>query len=376
LLHRVLDKAPNYEIGEVDTSLKDLKSWYEFHLSDTDIYSALTGEIAEAYECLFQFEITRDGRRLVHVHDLCNTCRCGYRGDFHDACPVCGGRDFSGAYGRDTTILVSKDNLAASASIESNKDRLKNCFRVSGGDDIMTAAVAGCNPNGSNYFWDFSVEMLETMPEELRDKLEQYNREYQAYRTAEPFAFDTRHVREYNEAVRYVNEKSGKSVMNGSGSMADQMYGSRKAGFRGLPEAAPQAVGYDSLMALLYDAEDLKLYLQHGMMPVPSLERQTIEEAVSALTEAALSPVAVSNPAGAKDSIVSNAVIGRAKTYVNTALYRIAAEPAEGAGFYTPPFGDGEAGTWRGHITLTSIADKTKTKKTGLLTIRVNGDYE
>ena len=364
LLHRVLDKAPNYEIGEVDTSLKDLKSWYEFHLSDTDIYSALTGEIAEAYQCLFRFEITRDGRRLVHVHDLCNTCRCGYRGDFHDVCPKCGGREFSGAYGRDTTILVSKDNLAASASIESNKDRLKNCFRVSGGDDIMTAAVAACNPDGSNYFWDFSREMLETMPGGLRDKLEQYNREYQAYRSGEPFAFDARHVRDYNEAVRYVNEKSG-----GSGEK------SGRAPFRILPEAAPQATGYDSLTALLYDAEDLKLYLQHGMMPAPSLAGQTIEEAACALTEAALSPVSVSNPAGAKDSAVSNAVIGRAKACVNTALYRIGAEAEEGAGFYTPPSADGTAGTWRGYLTLTSIADKTETKKTGLLTIRVNGDY-
>ena len=66
------------------------------------------------------------------------------------------------------------------------------------------------------------------------------------------------------------------------------------------------------------------------MMPAPSLAGQTIEEAACALTEAALSPVSVSNPAGAKDSAVSNAVIGRAKACVNTALYRIGAEAADG----------------------------------------------
>ena len=37
--------------------------------------------------------------------------------------------------------------------------------------------------------------------------------------------------------------------------------------------------------------------------------------------------------------------------------------------------GKEKTGTWRGYLTLTSIADKTETKKTGLLTIRVNGDY-
>ena len=133
LLHRILDKASNYKIGHVDTSLKNLKSWFQYSINDSNVYDELTGEISDDYQCLFTFDSTT---RTINAYDLCNTCKdCGYRGDFHDKCPECGSTNIGGAFGEDTTIYISKENLSTSASIESSDDSLKNCFYIVGGDD-------------------------------------------------------------------------------------------------------------------------------------------------------------------------------------------------------------------------------------------------
>ena len=56
LLHRILDKATNYTIGHIDDSLKKLTIWYQFSISNTNIYDELMGEISEQYKCLFTFD--------------------------------------------------------------------------------------------------------------------------------------------------------------------------------------------------------------------------------------------------------------------------------------------------------------------------------
>ena len=82
LLHRILDKVSNYTIGHVDSSLVNLKTWFQYSITDNNVYDVLTGQIAEDYQCLFKFDSTA---RKINVYDLCNTCQdCKYRGDFHD----------------------------------------------------------------------------------------------------------------------------------------------------------------------------------------------------------------------------------------------------------------------------------------------------
>ena len=177
LLHRLLDKAPHYNIGYVQDSLKDIQR--EFSISETSIYDELTGDIADEFNCLFLFDSMT---RTINVYDLYNTCSdCGYRGDFNDVCPDCGSTNFSGQYGKDTTIFISNENLAESITRETDPDSLKNCFYVEGGDDIITAAVRSVNPNGGSYIYRFSDKAKEDMPEELSAKIEEYEELYDYY---------------------------------------------------------------------------------------------------------------------------------------------------------------------------------------------------
>lgn len=351
LLHRVLSKASHYKIGYVSKTLRELETFYEFSFSETSIYEALTGEIAQQYQCLFTFDIKPDGTRVVNAYDLCNTCSsCGYRGDFHDKCPECGSTLFQGAYGEDTTIYIDKDNLAASASIESNKEELKNCFRVSGADELMTATVANCNPNGTNYFWSFPPEVLENMPASLSDKITKYNEEYQACMESGIFHLQAAHVARYNAAIEYVLSR--------------------------YPDAPYQKIsseihGYRNVSRTMYDVIDLEGYLDSAMMPIPAIDGQSMDDAIRIITDK-LSAIAVSDPSRSSDRIINNAIIEMAKAYINTALYQANIDEQDYR--YESAASKEGTGKWRGQLTLTAISDNTQTKKTPVLTLSVDNN--
>lgn len=170
LLHRVLEKAPHYSIKYVDESLWNIKR--SFSIDGTDIYSWLTGECSEQFNCLFLFDSTD---RSISVYDLYTVCRdCGHRGEYNDACPECGGTDLK-YYGEDTTIFVDKENLTESVKLEADAGSIKNCFKLEAGDDDMTAAVINANPNGTSYIYYVTDEQKEDMPDELVEKIESYD---------------------------------------------------------------------------------------------------------------------------------------------------------------------------------------------------------
>lgn len=170
LLHRVLSKAPNWTVGEVDESLRHIQR--TFTANDTSIYDFLVNDVAEEIECLFVFDTVE---RKIHVHDLNATCKnCGYRGEFQKVCPKCESTDYYPGFGDDTTILIDVENLAEEITYDENSDEAKNCFRLEAGDDDMTAAIRNINPNGSNYICYFSEAMKHEMPKELVKKLDEY----------------------------------------------------------------------------------------------------------------------------------------------------------------------------------------------------------
>lgn len=351
LLHRILGKASHYKIGYVSKTLRDLPTFYEFSFSETSIYEALTGEIAQQYQCLFTFDVKPDGTKIVNAYDLCNTCAdCGYRGDFHDKCPECGSTLFEGAYGEDTAIYIDKDNLAASASIESNKEELKNCFRVSGGDELMTATVANCNPNGTNYFWSFPPEVLENMPDSLSDKIASYNGEYQSCMDSGSFHLPAAHVTRYNAAIAYVLSR--------------------------YPETPYQKIsseihGYRNVSRLIYDVIDLKGYLDSAMMPVPDIDGQSMDDAIQIITDK-LSAIAVSDPSRSSDRIINNAILEMAKACINTALYCVNIDDQDYR--YEPAASKEGTGRWNGQLTLTAISNDTQTQKTPVLALSVDNN--
>lgn len=353
LLHRILDKASNYKIGHVDTSLKDLRSWFQYSISDSNIYDELTGEISDDYQCLFKFD---SNTRTVNVYDLCNTCHdCGYRGDFHDKCPECGSTNYNGAYGEYTSIYVSKENLSTSASIESSEDSLKNCFYITGGDDLMTSAVAIANPSGTNYIVEFSDEMYENMPEDLVTKIKTYNSNYQDCMSKRKFTLSANLVEGYNTIVKYVNVHYPK--LDDNGNKVDRYN-----------TISSSIIGYKNIASLCFDCIDVGLILQTSMGKTIEMDNLTIQETMNLLTFTNLSPIAVkSNVSWVATSVVSNTVLGACKALINTALYKVEIVDAS----YSK-----DKHVWKGKFKLTSIEDKTITLIGSEVSIAVNNDME
>lgn len=146
LLHRVLNVAPNWSVGHVDESLA--RKQRSFDVDDNDIYSFLTGEVSEAFNCLFIFD-TFD--MTVNAYDLDN-------------------------YGEYTNIFVSTENLAQSMTETIDENSIITCYRVVGGEGIYVNEV---NPNSTNKLYNFEYYLPE-MKQSLQNKVKAYNDKYQS----------------------------------------------------------------------------------------------------------------------------------------------------------------------------------------------------
>ena len=175
ILHRILaDKAPDWSIAHVDDSIAKIQR--TFSISNQKIYDCLTQTIAKEYDCLFQFDSVE---RTIFCYDLLNQCEeCGKRGEFLTECPDCGSTHIHKGYGKDTHIFITYNNFSEKITLDGDEAAVKNCFSVQGGDDTITSRVRLYNPNGSEYFYNFSEEDYEDMPEELVNKLEAYQNLY------------------------------------------------------------------------------------------------------------------------------------------------------------------------------------------------------
>ena len=171
LLDRVLhDKCPEWTIAHVDSSIADIQR--TFTTDNTTVYDFFVNTVAKEIGCLFLFNSVN---RSISVYDLYNTCdNCGFRGEYQNKCPKCGSTSLAGSYGTFQNVYISPKNFASQISVDGDADSVKNCFKIEGGDDLMTATVANLNPNSSNYIYRFSNDMISEMPEELQQKLEEY----------------------------------------------------------------------------------------------------------------------------------------------------------------------------------------------------------
>lgn len=175
LLNRVLkDKCPDYTIAHVDASIASIQR--TFSVDNEDIYTFFTSTVAKEIECLFVFDSVN---RTISVYDLKNSCLdCGHRFDDGNICPECGSKNIKNGYGENTSVYVSAENYAELITVEGNPDNVFNCLRIEGGDDLITATVANINPNGSNYIYQYQQNALNDMPENLVNKINEYNTLY------------------------------------------------------------------------------------------------------------------------------------------------------------------------------------------------------
>ena len=188
LLNRIMTgKASHYRIAHVDDSIKDIQRTFSF--DNISIKDALD-EIAQEIGCLVIYGNGNNKlenehscpERTISLYDLKKVCKnCGTRYDTYSSCPKCGNTDYIPGHGHDTPILVSKDNLTSKVIYSADTDSMKNCFHLVAGDNLMTATIRNCNPNGTAYIFQISDEDKLDMPTELVEKLNSYNESYDYY---------------------------------------------------------------------------------------------------------------------------------------------------------------------------------------------------
>ena len=194
LLHRVIkDKAPHWSIGRVPALLNVNGMVYEsntyqrtFDGEGSTIYDFLM-DIATECNVLFTFDTYN---RVINCWNLeeCvfewSTCAViegayyqdGIMYDKDDiAFEVQENYGFCDGIGYDTNIIVSKKQLAQDFSIQSDKDSVKNCFYVTGGDDIVNNTIPSVSVTGNNYIYMFDQFQYDDMPSELTNKIKEYS---------------------------------------------------------------------------------------------------------------------------------------------------------------------------------------------------------
>lgn len=312
LLHRILEKVPQYTIKHVDPSLRNIQR--SFCIDGTSVYDFLTGECAEQLNCLFTFDSTD---RSISVYDLSTVCNdCGHRGEYSRVCPECGSGSLR-YYGEDTTIYVDKENLTDSVTFETDVESMKNCFKLAAGDDFMTAAIRSLNPNGSDHIYYVSEEQKEDMPTALVEKLESYDALYASY--------------------------------------SDE---------------------YRTLMERLYESVDKILYYTSEMMPTIEHAEITASTEAEKLTAANLSPLGLSSVTKSTSAAtVESALKNYAKVYVKTGYVKLEVHESSFQYTGTDSNGY-SYGTWTGNFKVTNYSDEEDVVISAPITIKVYDNYQ
>lgn len=312
LLHRALYKVPHYYIKHVDSSLANIQR--TFSADGEDVYSFLTGTVAEEIKCLFVFDTVDRG---ISVYDLNTVCLdCGYRGEFSDECPECHSKNLK-YYGEDTTIYIDTENLAEEVSFTTDTESVKNCFKLEAGDDNMTAAVTNLNPNGSSYIYYFSDEQKHDMSDELVKKIDDYDKLNESYK----------------------------------------------------PE-------YKTVMQNMYEAIDKIVYYTSEMMPTRENEPTDAKKEAAKLTESNLSPTGLPTvTTSTSTTTVNTALKNYAKVYIHSGKFKI--EVNEGEFVYEgTDVEEYNYGYWYGNFKITNYADEEDTAISESIKVKIYDSYQ
>lgn len=111
LVHLALEKCPEWDIGHVDVGLATMQR--SFETDRQDIYSFLTSDVSEAFECVFIFDSLN---KLINIYKEENS-------------------------GEDTNIHISYNNLLSSVNVNSDIDNIKTCLTLKGDNDLTIREV-------------------------------------------------------------------------------------------------------------------------------------------------------------------------------------------------------------------------------------------
>ena len=381
ILHRVMSKAPHYSIAYIDESLKRIQKSFSFDdASICDVFD----EIEEEVGCLVVYNSHSDKngmpKRDISIYDLLQNCKnpsCKHRGEFTDKCPKCGGTDIDYGYGEDTTIFVTSDELATEGiQLVTDTDSVKNCFKLEAGDDLMTATVRNCNPNGSDYIWYFSDAVKEDMSKELVEAIEGYDTKYKEYYESHISNLDANLVSQYNALVnkyeQYYNTKSTCINCKHEGYFEDECPSCHSTNIltgRSLQTVDSPIIGYPALMNAYYNTIDLALYLESGLMPSIEMSKTSAKEQLDLLTPSSLSPVAVNveNINNVSLATANSAVLSMAKVVVKP-TYKVQIKTSELSA---------DKKLWQGQFIVTNYSDENDTASNGddeYINVTINND--
>lgn len=346
LIDRLLtDKAPHYKVKHIDKSLMNLQRTFTF--DDTSIYDALQ-EVSEELDCLFIFGCGSDENgkpeRTISVYDLeANCVNCGNRDTFVHKCPKCGSTNIILGYGEYTNVFISRDNLADEITYSVDTDSVKNCMKLEAGDDLMTAAIRSCNPNGTDYIYYFPDETREEMSPELQEKLKSYDTLYEKYQSDYNFTINDSFVTNYNALVNKYKtyEESLKDT-----------------------EIKNPIVGYPKLMRIYFDTIDMVQLLRNKLMPpvdkpdnnAKSQGEYLMANLPSSASTTSLKNLSVSTADNIMVMLAQSIVKGVFKvTVTNTTLSN---------------------NVWNGKFNLENYADKDDKFTSQFVSISINENYE
>ncbi len=355
LLNRITEKAPHYRIAHVEATVASEQRIFSF--DGKSIVDAFK-EIEEEIGCLIVLPSQSDENgkidRAIYVYDLESNCMnvvdgepCGYRGEFTDKCPKCGSTNIISGYGKDTGIFITSDEIADNISFTTDTDSVKNCFKLEGGDELMTAAIRGCNPNGTDYIWHITEDTKKDMSDELRDKINSYDSLFQRYQ----------------QEISWLIPSAVTTSLRGRYNALIRKYSVYNEDLKTIPLSIKT---YSSLMNYYYDSIDFGLYLQSGLMPSIEMSDTNATEQAALLTGSALSPVAVANIDSVSVSTADSAVLAMAKIIVKS-TYQVKINTSSLSEDKT---------TWAGNFKITNYSDEENTAISETISVTVNGNYE
>ena len=362
MLDRILrDKAPHYHIGYIDdTLIKETEGrLVQFAFDNISIYDALQ-EIAKEINALLVIDTSTitssldrlgDISRTINFYDLETNClNCGHRGDFKHTCPECGYSDeyIKEGYGDDTAIFVSVDNLSEGINFTTDHDSVKNCFKLSAGDEVMTDTVRNCNPNGSSYIWYISDALKREMSDDLVGALDDYDKLYEEYQSTHMYHFDTT---DYNALINKY-----------------KIYNTN------LNTISSDIMGYPRLMNSYYDILDFYQYLYHQMMPSVSTEDTNAQSELNKVRdELTATGVSIRNYSEHTSQATVESTIKNVISILVSSNYKVTIE-TESITFNSV----NTTGTWVGNITLERYYDSDEDPKATLssFTINLNADAQ
>lgn len=343
LLNRIMEKAPHYKIMHVDSSIANIQRSFSF---DAISIQEAFNEISEEIGCLFVISqhSNDDGypERGIYVYDLQRYCQdCGYRGDFNGECPECGSTNVIDGYGEDTNVFISSENIANEVSLSTDTESVNTCFRMETGDDLMTATVMSCNPNGTEYLWYIPDDVRSDMSDELQERLAEYDESYSYYQDEYQVTLSRYLMNRYNTLVNKYRE------------------------FDENLETVSNTQGFKSLIGIIYNTIDFELYLTSSLMPTVKMSETNALAQANLLNATSLSPLAVTNIAAVSSTTVDLNALSLAKSIVRS-TYQVTIKSSS---FNT------NTKLWTGVFTVTNYSDETDTADTASINIVVTGDY-